>query len=46
MPFSVSCSQSYHVFMDNYYNSVALAQELYENGIHASGTLRLVHGAS
>ena len=33
--------QGFHVFMDNYYNSVALAQELSENGIHVSGTLRL-----
>ena len=31
--------------MDNYYNSVALAQELYDTGIHCSGTLRLVRGA-
>ena len=33
--------QGFHVFMDNYYNSVALAQELSNNGIHVSGTLRL-----
>ena len=33
--------QGYHLFMDNYYNSVALAQELYDAGIHCSGTLRL-----
>ena len=37
--------QGYHLFMDNYYNSVALAQELYDAGIHCSGTLRLVRGA-
>ena len=38
-------NQGYHLFMDNYYNSVSLAQELYEAGIHCSGTLRLVRGA-
>ena len=37
--------KGYHLFMDNYYNSVALAQELYDAGIHCSGTLRLVRGA-
>ena len=37
--------QGYHLFMDNYYNSVSLAQELYDAGIHCSGTLRLVRGA-
>ncbi|MGL5405382.1 MAG: hypothetical protein ACRDAX_01105, partial [Propionibacteriaceae bacterium] len=38
-------NQGYHLFMDNYYNSVSLAQELYEAGVHVSGTLRLVRGA-
>ena len=38
-------NQGYHLFMDNYYNSVSLAQELYDAGIHCSGTLRLVRGA-
>ena len=38
-------SQGYHLFMDNYYNSMSLAQELYDAGIHISGTLRLVRGA-
>ena len=28
--------KGYHLFMDNYYNSVALAQELYDAGIHCS----------
>ena len=37
--------KGYHLFMDNYYNSVALAQELYDARIHCSGTLRLVRGA-
>ena len=37
--------QGYHVFMGNYYKSVALAQELYDNGIHVRGTLRLARGA-
>ena len=37
--------KGYHLFMDNYYNSVALAQELYDAGIHCSRTLRLVRGA-
>ena len=37
--------KGYHLFMDNYYNFVALAQELYDVGIHCSGTLRLVHEA-
>ena len=37
--------QGYHLFMDNYYNSVSLAQELYDAGIYVSGTLRLVRGA-
>ena len=38
-------NQGYHLFMDNYYNSVSLAQELYDAGIHCSSTLRLVRGA-
>ena len=37
--------QGYHVFMDNYYNSVELAERLYSNGVLCSGTLRLVRGA-
>ena len=37
--------KGYHLFMDNYYNSVALAQKLYDAGIHCSGTLWLVRGA-
>ena len=38
-------SKGYHVFMDNYYNSVSLAQELYDHHVHCSGTLRLLRGA-
>ena len=34
-----------HLFMDNYYNSVSLAHELYDNGIHCNGTLHLVRAA-
>ena len=33
--------QGYHVYMDNYYNSVGLAQELYDEKTHCTGTLRL-----
>ena len=32
-------NQGYHLFMNNYYNSVSLAQELYDESIHISGTL-------
>ena len=35
----------YHVFMDNYYTSVALAEELYDYKTHVSGMLRLPQGA-
>ena len=35
----------YRVFVDNYYNSVELTEELYENGMHSCGTLRLPRGA-
>ncbi|XP_064078477.1 piggyBac transposable element-derived protein 4-like [Macrobrachium nipponense] len=38
-------NQGYHLFIVNYYNSVSLAQELYEAGVHVSGTLWLVCGA-
>ena len=38
-------NQGYHLFMDNYYNSVSLAQELYDEGIHVNCTLQLVRGA-
>ena len=37
--------KGYHVFMDNYYNSVSLTEELYDSGVHSTGTLRLVRGA-
>ncbi|XP_068237096.1 piggyBac transposable element-derived protein 4-like [Palaemon carinicauda] len=33
--------KGYHVYMDNYYNSVPLAEELYSHGTHVSGTLRV-----
>ena len=35
----------HHGFMDNYYTSVALTEELYDNKTHVSGTLRLPRGA-
>ena len=38
-------NKGYHVYMDNFYNSVALAEELYANGTHCSGTMRLTRGA-
>ena len=34
----------YHVFMDNYYNSVSLAEELYAYRVHCSGMLHLSRG--
>ncbi|XP_066964190.1 piggyBac transposable element-derived protein 4-like [Macrobrachium rosenbergii] len=34
--------KGYHVFMDNYYNSIELAEELYSHGVLCSGTLCLV----
>ena len=37
--------KGYHLFMDNYYNSVALAGELHTRGTHCSGTLRISRGA-
>ena len=37
--------KGYHVFMDNFYNSICLAEELYQNGTHVRGTLWLVRGA-
>ena len=36
--------KGYQLYMDNYYNSVALSKELYDNGIHTCGTLRLARG--
>ena len=38
-------SKGYHVFMDNYYNFVSLAKELYAHLVHCSGTLCLTRGA-
>ena len=37
--------QGYHVYMDNYYNSVDLARDLYREKVHCTGTLRLTRGA-
>ena len=39
-------NKGYFVFMDNFYNSVKLSQELINAGIHSCGTLRLNRGAS
>ncbi|XP_066938893.1 piggyBac transposable element-derived protein 4-like [Macrobrachium rosenbergii] len=33
--------KGYHIYMDNYYNSVEIAEELYSRGTHCSGTLRI-----
>ena len=37
--------QGYHVYMGNYYNSVNLACDLYDDKVHCTGTLRLPRGA-
>lgn len=37
--------KGYHLYMDNYYNSVAITKELFDNGTHSCGTLRLNRGA-
>ena len=37
--------KGYHVYMDNFYNSVTLAKELYAERVHCTGTLRLQRGA-
>ena len=37
--------KGYHVYMDNFYNSVTLANELYTENTHCTGTLRLQRGA-
>ena len=33
------------MYMDNYYNSVNLARDLYDDKVHCTGTLRLPRGA-
>ena len=38
--------QGYHVYMDNYYNWVNLARDLYADKVHCTGTLRLPRGAA
>ena len=38
--------KGYHIFMDDFHNSVDLAKELYQNATHVSGTIRLVQGAA
>ena len=37
--------QGYHVYMDNYHNSVNLARDLYADKVHCTGTLHLPRGA-
>ena len=37
--------QGYHLYMDNYYNSVGLCEELLAKNTHVCGTLRLNRGA-
>ena len=37
--------QGYHVYKDNFYNSVKLAKELYDEKVHCTGILRLTRGA-
>lgn len=37
--------KGYHVFMDNFYNSVGLSEELHQLKTHCTGTLRLNRGA-
>ena len=37
--------KGYRVFMDNYYNSVKIVEELYDNETHTVGTLRMNRGA-
>merc|ERR1712082_305594 len=36
--------EGYHLFMDNYYNSVAMCDHLLERGTHVCGTLRRNRG--
>ncbi|XP_069194662.1 piggyBac transposable element-derived protein 4-like [Procambarus clarkii] len=37
--------KGYHLYMDNYYNSVSLTDKLREVGVYTCGTLRLQRGA-
>ncbi|XP_069192572.1 piggyBac transposable element-derived protein 4-like [Procambarus clarkii] len=37
--------KGYHLYMDNYYNSVRLSEALLQVGVYTCGTLRLQHGA-
>ena len=38
-------NQGYHLYMDNFYNSVKLAKELFADKIYVCGTLRIKRGA-
>ena len=37
--------KGYHLYMDNYYNSVNLTEQLLQQGVYTCGTLRLERGA-
>nr|XP_045590041.1 piggyBac transposable element-derived protein 4-like [Procambarus clarkii] len=37
--------KGYHLYMDNYYNSVHLTELLREHGVYTCGTIRLQRGA-
>ncbi|XP_069176130.1 piggyBac transposable element-derived protein 4-like [Procambarus clarkii] len=37
-------NKGYHLYMDNYYNSVSLTEQLREVGVYTCGTLRLQRG--
>nr|XP_045613881.1 piggyBac transposable element-derived protein 4-like [Procambarus clarkii] len=37
--------KGYHLYMDNYYNSVHLTEKLREHGVYTCGTIRLHRGA-
>ena len=38
-------NKNYHVYMDNFYNSVQLSEKLLQDKIYTCGTLRVVRGA-
>ncbi|XP_069168757.1 piggyBac transposable element-derived protein 4-like [Procambarus clarkii] len=38
-------NQGYHLYMDNYYNSVTLTETLRELGVYTCGTIRMLRGA-
>ncbi|XP_069185477.1 piggyBac transposable element-derived protein 4 isoform X1 [Procambarus clarkii] len=38
-------NKGYHLYMDNYYNSVTLTEKLRELGVYTCGTIRMLRGA-